>query len=153
MAAHLDHVPVPAVKGFTGSWPGLRLLRSCADNLLPASSSASPFSSLPSAPPKSPDRLGCACKAMQPIIIAWPPMPNGIQGQHTGSLQIPPPPPNIEWRHPVSVAPLEAVAKASHQNILLLRPTRGKTLLHGHRTGEGDGVGGIAFSLIGGGDT
>ena len=47
-----------------------------------------------------------------------------------------------------ALAALEAVVKARQQNLIPLRPRNGKTLLHGHKTQEADGVGGIACSMI-----
>ena len=86
-------------------------------------------------------------------MIACPQMANGIEGQHTSPLQDPPATPHtMDGGIHFPEAALEAVAKFSHQNLLLPRPPHGKTLLHGHQTEEADGVGGIAFYLIGGGD-
>ena len=51
------------------------------------------------------------------------------------------------------MAALEAVAKAGHQILTLPRLAHGKTLLDGHRKEEATSVGGIAFSLMWGGDT
>ena len=89
---------------------------------------------------------------VRPIIIVRAPMPNGIQGQHTSLLQNPRPPWTVNGCIHSPVDALEAVAKASHQNLTHLCPLHGKTLLHGHRTREVDGVGGITFGLIRGGD-
>ena len=50
------------------------------------------------------------------------------------------------------VAALEAGAKAGHQN-LTTPPPQGNTLLDGYPTGEANGMGGIAFSLIWAGGT
>ena len=80
-------------------------------------------------------------------------MPNGIAGQHSSPLRNPPSPRRtVDGGIHFLVAAVEAVAKASHQSLILQRPPHGKTLLDGHRTGEADGVGGIAFCLIAGGD-
>ena len=106
----------------------------------------------PPPPPESPNWHGYACRAMH-CPASHLCVPNGIEGQNTSPLQNPPPPSRtVDGGIHFPVAALEAVAKASHQNLIVPRPPHGKTLLHGHRSGEADGVGGIVFCLIGGGD-
>ena len=74
------------------------------------------------------------------------------KGNTPAGCRTPPPCWTVNGGIHFSVAVLEAVAKASHQNLILPRPPHGKSLLYDHRTAEADGVGGISFSMIWGGD-
>ena len=77
-------------------------------------------------------------------------MPKAIQGQHPSPLQNLPR--TLNGGIHFSMAIVEMVAEASHQNLILLRPPRGKTLPHVHQIGEANATGAIACSLIRGGD-
>ena len=59
------------------------------------------------------------------IIIAWPPMPNGIQGQDTSPLLNPPAPPDGEWRHRLSHFPV-----AAHEAVP--KPATKTSIFHAH---------------------
>ena len=66
--------------------PGLRLLANAPNERLIQSPPLSPRASSP------PGMVAHAQACIgQPIIIAWSLMPNGIEGQHTSSLENPPP--------------------------------------------------------------
>ena len=91
---------------------------------------------------------------VQPIIIALSPMPDGMGGQHhlTGA-PAPPPPRMVNGCMHCRVGTLEAIAKAGHQTLTSPCPPHGKTLFDGHRIGEANGMGCVAFSLMWYGDT
>ena len=74
------------------------------------------------------------------------------KGNTLAGCNPPPPPRTVNGGIHFPLAAFEALAKVSHQNLSLLCPTHNKILLHGHRTGDADGMGGIAFSVIWGGD-
>ena len=134
---------------------GLRLVRSPPDERLLRSSSPSPSSSLHSSLARvlRPAWLRMHSYALSSqSSLRGPQCLIAFKGNTPACWRTPPPPRTVNGCVHFSVAALEAVAKVSEQNLILPRPAHGKTLLHGHRTREAHGVGGIAFSLLWGGD-
>ena len=111
-------------------WPaplGRQLLRSPRNEQFLGSSSPSPSSSLPLAPASARLRAWLCMHShvvQALIIIAWSRMPNGIQGQHIRLAENPPWTVNGYIHFPLA-AP-RAIAKASHQNLILPLPPHAK---------------------------